>query len=126
MLKKHIACLLRLALCVALLNALAPTASYLLAAWQGKPLAEICTSFGVRKVAVGGDQDRHVAEKHIQTAECAFCLSCHGAVALIQPAAFKAHTPFAAQAPAPSVSDPFVPRRRWSDSPPRAPPAWLS
>lgn len=62
------------ALFAVLLNALAPTLSYAVAADKGQSMVEMCTSFGLKKVAVpkGGEADTSDAQgfKH-----CQFCLS---------------------------------------------------
>lgn len=64
-----------IALFAVLLNALAPTLSYAMAAGRGGAVVEMCTSFGLKKVVVskaGGDGAPSVAHgiKH-----CPFCLS---------------------------------------------------
>lgn len=62
------------ALFAVLLNALAPTLSYAMAAGKGMAVVEMCTSFGLKKVLVsqndGGDTSTTHGIKH-----CPFCLS---------------------------------------------------
>lgn len=63
-----------IALFAVLLNALAPTLSYALAAGKGMAVVEMCTSFGFKKVLVsktdGSDSSATHGIKH-----CPFCLS---------------------------------------------------
>lgn len=62
------------ALFAVLLNALAPTLSYAMAAGKGGAVVEMCTSFGLKKVLVsntdGSDTSSTQGIKH-----CPFCLS---------------------------------------------------
>jgi len=63
-----------IALFAVLLNALAPTLSYAMAAGKGMAVVEMCTSFGLKKVLVsntdGSDSSSTQGIKH-----CPFCLS---------------------------------------------------
>jgi len=63
-----------IALFAVLLNALAPTLSYATAAGRGLSVVEMCTSFGLKKVAVPKDGETDTSDaqglKH-----CQFCLS---------------------------------------------------
>lgn len=63
------------ALFAVLLNALAPTLSYAMAAEKGGAVVEMCTSFGLKKVEVprmGGEADTSGAQAF---EHCQFCLS---------------------------------------------------
>ena len=63
-----------IALFAVLLNALAPTLSYAMAADKGVSVVEMCTSFGLKKVEVpkDGEADTSAAQAF---EHCQFCLS---------------------------------------------------
>jgi len=121
MLRKHIARLLRIALCAALINAFAPTISYVLAASAGKNVVEICTSFGLKKVLLDTGSDTPASE-HVQDVRCKFCLASMNAAAFITLAPMNAapaeHAPAIATG---SLTPPASPSP-WPDARPRAPP----
>lgn len=63
------------ALFAVLLNAIAPTLSYALAAGKSMAVVEMCTSFGLKKVLVaqGGEESDTSAAHGVK--HCPFCLS---------------------------------------------------
>lgn len=122
MLKKHIACILRIALLVACINALAPTISYLFAASAGKQVVEICTSFGVKRVLLDTAETPSAPTEHEPSVRCQYCLASMDAAAFILPPA--AATPGCLHFSTPVFSAVFPPdlRKRWPEARPRAPP----
>lgn len=111
------------ALFAVLLNALAPTLSYALAAGKGTAVVEMCTSFGLKKVLVsqndGGDTSTAHGIKH-----CPFCLSADAPPpALAERSATLFVAPDALQAVGGArqfVPDPLL---SWSAAHKRGPPA---
>lgn len=63
-----------IALFAVLLNALAPTLSYAMAAGKGVAVLEMCTSFGLKKVPVSGTDSEDTSSTH-GFKHCQFCLS---------------------------------------------------
>jgi len=63
-----------IALFAVLLNALAPTLSYALAAGKGVAVVEMCTSFGLKKVLVSQNDSSDPSAAH-GIKHCPFCLS---------------------------------------------------
>ncbi|MDP5238197.1 DUF2946 domain-containing protein [Uliginosibacterium sp. 31-16] len=122
MLKKHTACILRVALFAAFINVLAPTVSYLLAASAGKQVVEICTSFGLKKVLVD-PASGHSDHGHGQSARCQFCLASQDAVAFILPPSPALSVVPKPGAPISTSATPTDVRKRWAEGRPRAPPA---
>lgn len=74
--------LLTIALVAALINALVPTISYVLARSQGVQIVEVCTSFGIKKVALdaAGRPVEHQSPAH--GAHCQFCMAAQDAAAI--------------------------------------------
>lgn len=125
MLKKHFACILRVALLAAFINVLAPTISYLLAASAGKQVVEICTSFGLKKVLLepAPGQARQSGHEHEQSARCQFCLASLDAAAFILPSSPPLSLVPTSGAPIIASAIPPEARKRWAEGRPRAPPA---
>lgn len=63
-----------IALFAVLLNALAPTLSYAMAAGKGGAVVEMCTSFGLKKVLVSGTGGEDTSSTH-GFKHCQFCPS---------------------------------------------------
>jgi hypothetical protein len=63
-----------MALFAVLLNALAPTLSYAMAADEGGAVVEMCTSFGLKKVLVSGAGGEDTSSAH-GFKHCQFCPS---------------------------------------------------
>ncbi len=63
-----------MALFAVLLNALAPTLSYAMAADKGGAVVEMCTSFGLKKVLVSGTGGEDTSSTH-GFKHCQFCPS---------------------------------------------------
>ncbi|MDP2878434.1 MAG: DUF2946 domain-containing protein [Sulfuricella sp.] len=63
-----------IALFAVLLNALAPTLSYAMAAGKGGAVVEMCTSFGLKKVLVSKTDGSDTSSTH-GIKHCPFCLS---------------------------------------------------
>lgn len=122
MLKKHMVRLLKLALCAALINALVPTVSYVLASSSGKHVVEICTSFGLKKVVLQTGQETPASE-HSPEIRCQFCLASQDAAAFITPDTVHISAAGIDAVLAARPLDPPVSARPWPDGRPRAPPA---
>lgn len=63
------------ALFAVLLNALAPTLSYAMAAGKSMAVVEMCTSFGLKKVLVSQSGDESDTSAAHDIKHCPFCLS---------------------------------------------------
>ncbi|MBS1207943.1 MAG: hypothetical protein H6R19_341 [Proteobacteria bacterium] len=122
MLKKHIACFLRIALLAAFVNALVPTVSYLFAASTGKQVVEICTSFGLKMVLLEASEHPFEPAGHEQNIRCQFCLASQDAAAFILPLVAPSPLVLHVSAPGFAVSFPPEVRKRWPEGRPRAPP----
>jgi hypothetical protein len=112
-----------IALFAVLLNALAPTLSYAMAAGRGAAVVEMCTSFGLKKVVVSkaGEESAPSAMQGIQ--HCPFCLSADSASAP-PPGAVSAlpALPDAVSAAVPVSSIIHDPLLSWSAAHKRGPP----
>ncbi|MGB0129061.1 MAG: DUF2946 family protein [Rhodocyclaceae bacterium] len=120
--RAHVAGLLRIALVAALINALVPTLSYVLARSQNLQVVEMCTSFGIQRVLVdvaGGPAD---PKSPSQSPHCKFCMSAQDAAAVAAPLLLAPKSiQYACSGP---VSAGCPPRKApvWPQARPRAPP----
>lgn len=111
-----------IALLAVLLNALAPTLSYALAAGKGMAVVEMCTSFGLKKVLVSQNDGGNTSSTH-GIKHCPFCLSADSPPA---PADISAAAPAPTDAPLLAVRDRQIvpdPLLSWSAAHKRGPPA---
>ncbi len=112
------------ALFAVLLNALAPTLSYAMAAGKSMAVVEMCTSFGLKKVLVSqsGDESDTSAAHGIK--HCPFCLSADQTPPPLAAASSAAPIPpdtsLAVADGRPFVPDPLL---FWSSAHKRGPPA---
>lgn len=111
-----------IALLAVLLNALAPTLSYAMAAGRGGAVVEMCTSFGLKKVVVSraGEESAPSAMQGIQ--HCPFCLSADSASPLPRAASAQPALPGVAGAAVPVSSIIHDPLLSWSAAHKRGPP----
>lgn len=112
-----------IALFAVLLNAIAPTLSYVMAAGKGMAVVEVCTSFGLKKVLVSQNDSGDTSAAH-GIKHCPFCLSAdptppapakHAAVAFV-----PAEKSIAVATALPAIHNPLL---SWSAAHKRGPPA---
>lgn len=120
--RAHLAGLLSIALVAALINALAPTISYVLARSQNLQVVELCTSFGIKKILVDAAGEPAGQEAPSHNPHCQFCMAAQDATAVTIAFALAAKPIFFARSGLICSGCAPRPTPAWLQARPRAPP----